>query len=186
MIDFNDIPIVEADGCEVERESIRADLISRLDSVLTTMFPAGKERKGKFLIGDALGSPGDSLEVVLDGEKAGLWTDRATGDGGDIFTLIGGHFGINVHADFHRVLEQSTDLLGRARSAPARKAKSVPPVDDLGPATAKWDYLDVSGHLIAVSTATTHPGKRSSSGRGMPSGARWLRPIRARSTTSRE
>ena len=95
MIDFNDIPIVEAGGCEVERESIRADLIARLDSVLATMFPAGKERKGKFLIGDALGSPGDSLEVVLDGEKAGLWTDRATGDGGDIFTLIGGHFGIN-------------------------------------------------------------------------------------------
>jgi len=31
-----------------------------------------------------MGEPGDSLEVVLDGEKAGLWTDRATGDGGDI------------------------------------------------------------------------------------------------------
>ena len=61
MIDFNDIPIVEAGGCEVERESIRADLIARLDSVLATMFPAGKKRKGKFLIGDALGSPGDSL-----------------------------------------------------------------------------------------------------------------------------
>ena len=82
MIDFNDTPIVESGGREVERESIRADLIARLDSVLATMFPAGKKRKGKFLIGDALGSPGDSLEVVLDGEKAGLWTDRATGDGG--------------------------------------------------------------------------------------------------------
>jgi putative DNA primase/helicase len=43
------------------------------------MFPAGKKRRGKFLIGDILGSPGDSLEVVLEGEKAGLWTDRATG-----------------------------------------------------------------------------------------------------------
>ena len=42
MIDFNNIPIVEAGGCEVERESIRADLIARLDSVLATMFPAGK------------------------------------------------------------------------------------------------------------------------------------------------
>ena len=72
MIDFNNIPIVEAGGCEVERESIRADLIARLDSVLTTMFPAGKKRKGKFLIGDALGSPGDSLEVVLDGEPMNL------------------------------------------------------------------------------------------------------------------
>ena len=160
MIDFNDTSIVESGGREVERESIRADLIARLDSVLATLFPTGKKRKGKFLIGDALGSPGDSLEVVLDGEKAGLWTDRATGDGGDIFTLIGGHFGIDVHADFHRVLEQSSDLLGRARSVPARKTKSVPPVDDLGPATAKWDYLDASGHLIAVVYRYDPPGQK--------------------------
>ena len=43
----------------------------------------GKVRRGKFVIGDALGSPGDSLEVVLTGEKAGLWTDRADGNGTD-------------------------------------------------------------------------------------------------------
>ena len=41
MIDFIDTSIVESGGCEVERESIRADLIARLDSVLATMFPAG-------------------------------------------------------------------------------------------------------------------------------------------------
>ena len=50
--------------------------------------------RGKFLIGDILGSPGDSLEVVLTGEKAGLWTDRADDSGGDIFDLIGGQFEI--------------------------------------------------------------------------------------------
>ena len=46
---------------------------------------------GKFHIGDIFGSPGDSLEIVLDGDKAGLWTDRATGDGGDIFDLLARH-----------------------------------------------------------------------------------------------
>ena len=160
MIDFNDTTQTAEHSRESDRDELRVELLERLESVLTTMFPAGKKRKGKFLIGDALGSPGDSLEVVLDGEKAGLWTDRATGDGGDIFTLIGGHFGIDVHADFHRVLEQSSDLLGRARSAPTRKAKSAPPVDDLGPATAKWDYLDASGHLIAVVYRYDPPGQK--------------------------
>jgi hypothetical protein len=63
---------------EPSASEIRAELLARLESVLTTLFPAGKKRRGKFLIGDVLGSPGDSLEVVLDGEKAGLWTDRAT------------------------------------------------------------------------------------------------------------
>lgn len=87
-LDFNDIaPLpnpIRRTLSDAEREELRAELLARLESVLTTLFPAGKKRRGKFLIGDVLGSPGDSLEVVLDGEKAGLWTDRATGDGGDI------------------------------------------------------------------------------------------------------
>ena len=32
-----------------------------LDSVQVTLCPAGKKRRGEFLIGDVLGSPGDSL-----------------------------------------------------------------------------------------------------------------------------
>jgi putative DNA primase/helicase len=155
MLDFNPItPQPESASRHPARstdaESLRSGLIARLDSVLGTLFPAGKKRRGKFLVGDVLGSPGDSLEVVLDGEKAGLWTDRATGDGGDIFALIAVVLGINVHADFPRVLEKATELLGRTPSSPARKIKKEVAVDDLGPATAKWDYLDAPGRLIAV------------------------------------
>ncbi|BBD81094.1 DNA primase/helicase, phage-associated [Aerosticca soli] len=82
--------------------------------------PAGRTRRGKFVIGDVLGSPGDSLEVVLDGDKAGLWTDRATGDGGDVFHLIGAHFGVDVQGDFARILDLAEDLVGRAPTAPSR------------------------------------------------------------------
>lgn len=165
MIDFNDTatptenkPRVVSD---TEREELRTELLARLESVLFTLFPAGKKRRGKFLIGDVLGSPGDSLEVVLEGEKAGLWTDRATGDGGDIFDLIACHLALSVHADFNRVLDAAADLLGRARSTPARKGKKqTAPVDELGPATAKWDYLDAAGRLIAVVYRHDPPGGR--------------------------
>ena len=111
-LDFNDVPQVAAprDG----RDEIRAQLLDRLESVLTALFPAGRKRQGKFLIGDVLGSPGDSLEVVLTGEKAGLWTDRANNTGGDIFDLIAAHFRIDAHAEFPRVLEEAGRLLGRA------------------------------------------------------------------------
>ncbi|KPF70251.1 hypothetical protein IP84_00320 [beta proteobacterium AAP99] len=158
MIDFNDTTQPAEHNRESERDEIRADLLARLESVLTTMFPAGKKRRGKFLIGDILGSPGDSLEVVLEGEKAGLWTDRATGDGGDIFALIAAYLGANVHTDFPRVLDEAADLLGRVRSVPVRKAKKEAPVDDLGPATAKWDYFDAAGKLIAVVYRYDPPG----------------------------
>ncbi len=164
-LDFNDIaPPPDHNRrtlSDAEREELRADLLARLESVLFTLFPAGKKRRGKFLIGDVLGSPGDSLEVVLDGDKQGLWTDRATGDGGDIYALIAAHLCIDVLHDFPRVLDAAADLLGRSRSLPARKAsKKDVPVDELGPATAKWDYLDAAGHLIAVVYRYDPPGQK--------------------------
>lgn len=159
MLDFNDTPAEGAPNPDVTRESIRTDLVARLESVLATLFPAGKKRKGKFLIGDVLGSPGDSLEVVLDGEKAGLWTDRATGDGGDIFDLIAADLDADAHTDFPRVMQHAADLLGRSPVMPYRKTKKKEaPVDELGPATAKWDYLDATGKLIAVVYRYDPPG----------------------------
>jgi putative DNA primase/helicase len=162
MIDFNDVPRSPVqENRDAEREDVRAELLARLETVLFTLFPAGKKRRGKFLIGDVLGSPGDSLEVVLNGEKAGLWTDRATDDGGDIFDLIAEHLALSVHTDFNRVLDAAADLLGRARSAPVPKSKKQSaPVDELGPATAKWDYLDAAGHLIAVVYRYDPPGQK--------------------------
>ncbi|HCF1489842.1 TPA: hypothetical protein NH848_002516 [Pseudomonas aeruginosa] len=162
MIDFNDVPKSPVpESRDAERDEIRAELMARLSAVLITLFPAGKQRRGKFLIGDVLGSPGDSLEVVLDGDKAGLWTDRATGEGGDILDLIARHLALSVQADFNRVLDAAADLLGRARSAPVRKGKKqTAPVDELGPATAKWDYLDATGKLIAVVYRYDPPGQK--------------------------
>ena len=81
MIDFNDIANPPMADCEGSREGVRKDLLNRLEPVLMNLFPAGKVKRGKFLIGDILGSPGDSLEVVLTGEKAGLWTDRVPPQG---------------------------------------------------------------------------------------------------------
>ncbi|MGV0961573.1 MAG: phage/plasmid primase, P4 family [Limnohabitans sp.] len=159
MLDFNDAPGTLPPDPGVTRESLRTDLVARMDSILATLFPAGKKRKGKFLIGDVLGSPGDSLEVVLDGEKAGLWTDRATGDGGDIFDLIAAHLGADAHTDFPRVMQHAADLLGQAPAAPSRKTKKKEaPVDDLGPGTAKWDYFDAAGQLIAIVYRYDPPG----------------------------
>ena len=78
------------------------------------------------------------------------------------FALIAGHFGIDVHGNFPAVLGQAEALLGRARVAPVRKTrqKKDAPVDDLGPASAKWDYLDAAGALIAVVYRHDPPGRK--------------------------
>ncbi len=160
MMDFNDTSSQQVQPHESDRDEIRSTLLLRLESVLFTLYPAGKKRHGKFHIGDVLGSPGDSLEVVLTGDKAGLWTDRAIGDGGDIFDLIARHHGCDAHSDFATVLEHARDLVGRAPVQTPRKSKREAPVDDLGPATAKWDYLDRDGKLIAVVYRYDPPGRR--------------------------
>lgn len=160
MLDFNDAGATPPPDRSAQRDAVRADLIARIEPVLSALFPAGKKRKGLFLIGDVLGSPGDSLEVVLAGDKAGLWTDRATGDGGDLFDLIAAARGIDPVADFPRLLDTAADLAGRSPAAPSKLSRKEAPVDDLGPATAKWDYLDAAGKLIAVVYRYDPPGRK--------------------------
>ncbi|WP_247424605.1 phage/plasmid primase, P4 family [Ralstonia pseudosolanacearum] len=164
MLDFNDSPsqgreVARPASSDGERERIRSLLLDRLDSVLAILFPAGKKRRNKFVIGDIQGNPGDSLEIVLDGEKAGLWTDRATGDGGDVFAMIAGNLGVDVHAEFPRVLARAADLLGLVSTQPVRRKRREPPTDELGPETAKWDYLDAAGKLIGVVYRYDPPGR---------------------------
>lgn len=160
MMDFNDTSGNTSQTPDTERDALRADLICRLESVLFALYPAGKVRKGKFLIGDVLGSPGDSLEIVLDGDKAGLWTDRATGDGGDIFDLIARYHQIDTKSDFPQVMKLARDLTGRTTVTPPKKHKKEALIDELGPATAKWDYFTAEGQLIGCVYRYDPPGRR--------------------------
>jgi len=148
MLDFNDAPTEHRVDLAAQRDDLRAELLARLPSVLMALFPAGKIRGRTFLIGDIDGNPGDSLEIVLTGEKAGLWTDRATGEGGDVFELIARHHGLDTRTAFPAVMEAAAGLLGRALIHPAL-ARNEAPLDELGPYTAKWDYLSANGELIA-------------------------------------
>ena len=73
--DFNDAPPpVASPDIASEREELRQALLASLEGVLFTLLPAGRVSNGKFHVGDLLGSPGRSLEVVL----AGGGTVRAT------------------------------------------------------------------------------------------------------------
>lgn len=161
MLDFNaPTSPVAATSEASERDEIRSALLARLESVLFALYPAGKAVHGKFVVGDVLGSPGRSLEIELDGEKAGLWIDRATGQGGDVFDLLAAHRGIDAHSGFAQVIALARELLGRAPADPPRRRRKEAPVDELGPATAKWDYLDADGALIACVYRYDPPGQK--------------------------
>ncbi len=162
MLDFNDAPTGGSarkggeSGADAAREKdeIRAALNDQLSLLVLDIWPSGKRRQNKYLVGDVMGGAGDSLELLLSGPKAGLWTDRATQEGGDIFDLVARYYNLDAQAQFPQVLERAKGWLGRVSSLPAStvtasKAKA-PAVDELGPVTAKWDYQDAEGKLIAV------------------------------------
>jgi len=167
VLDFNepgDAPERKGAGDAGQmRERVRAALIDNAESVLTHLLPAGVIRRNCFYVGNVYGAAGDSLEVVLSGPKAGLWTDRAEGTGGDLFHLIAGNRHLDIKTEFSRVIEVAQEILGMPRLdiPKARAKKSGPAVDELGVPTAKWEYQDASGKLIAVvSRYEPEPGKK--------------------------
>ena len=149
-LDFNDA-IDPREAQLNDTEALRAGLLDRLESVLLYLFPQGRIRGGKFYVGDVDGNAGKSLVVELEGDRRGLWKDFASDEGGDIIDLWARSQGLSARHDFPRLASEIRQWLGVAAPAQTvarREGRSVP-IDELGPYSAKWDYLTADGELIA-------------------------------------
>ena len=166
--DFNDAEPQQLDGdwpsYDVESaDEIKSRMLVNIRGILSYLLPGGVFQRGKFFVGDIHGNRGDSLVVEIEGRKAGLWHDFATGEGSDIIGLWAAATGRDIRVDFQTViLDILAWLEGRTRTLqedrvgkPRRKA---PPVDELGPISAKWDYHDDDGRLIACVYRYDPPG----------------------------
>lgn len=114
------------------RDEIKAAMLARLPEVLRHLFPNGRQLKREFQIGSLQGEKGQSLKVSMGGDKAGLWQDFESGQGGDIFDLWGEVHRLDTQRDFPAVLRSCADWLGMS--------PVVPPVS-LG--RREWIYTDV-------------------------------------------
>lgn len=139
-----------AQGPSLDRDDVRASLLSRLEGVLGYLYPQGfADKKGhKFYIGDINGLEGESLSVELTGEKAGLWHDFATGEGGDVFDLWKAARGC---VSFREALQDAASYTGAVETTPRRTPKRKNPKggEAWGMPTATYRYTDVIGKLLA-------------------------------------
>ena len=170
--DFNDAAPQDPDSIAPMREDfeiestqgVKERLLRNLRGALAYLLPNGIVKGGKFVVGDVHGSKGDSLTVELAGSKAGLWHDFATGEGGDIIGLWAAATGRVSNEAFPDVMDDIRRWLGGpsparfTRQAATTGPKRQMPVDELGPVTAKWDYLDEAGRLIACVYRYDPPG----------------------------
>ena len=166
--DFNDAEPQQLDGdwpaYDVESaDEIKSRMLVNIRGILSYLLPGGVFQRGKFFVGDIHGNRGDSLVVEIESRKAGLWHDFATGEGGDIIGLWAAVSGRDPRTDFPTVIEDILAWLeGRTRTLHddrvGKHRRKAPPVDELGPITAKWDYLDDDGRLIACVYRYDPPG----------------------------
>ncbi|HCS23618.1 MAG TPA: hypothetical protein DIW20_07710, partial [Rhodospirillaceae bacterium] len=131
---------------------LRSRMLGALPSILHYLLPAGLLRGGKFMVGNAQGDKGDSLVVEMNGAKAGLWHDFATGAGGDIIDLWAVVKGFDCQTQFPALLQDIQTHLGAGiDTRPYMPPSSEPQGQSrkLGKPTGKWDYTDAHGNIIA-------------------------------------
>jgi putative DNA primase/helicase len=144
---------------ETSVDDLKSCLLGNLRGVLSYLFPAGVFRHGKFLVGDVQGNKGESLTVELTGNKAGMWHDFATKEGGDIISLWAVATGHEGRSSFPALLDDIRQWLGEPRKeSPHVQSEITAPVDELGPVMAKWDYHGGDGTLLACVYRYDPPG----------------------------
>ena len=72
----------------IPASDIAARLAARAEDLCRHLLPEGRREGSEWRCGSVQGEAGKSLGVCLNGAKAGVWADFATGPGGDLLDLI--------------------------------------------------------------------------------------------------
>jgi Toprim domain len=144
-----------------------ADLAQRLareaEAVCRAYLPNGRRNGHYWIAGDVHGARGKSLFVKLSGERAGKWTDAATGEHGDLLDLIALNKGFTTFRD---TLEEARRFL---REPPClRSSQKVPPSQPAHDSSAAAAKLYSLSHPAPGTLAETYLR-----GRGITASLSW-------------
>jgi len=121
---------------------LKTQLLQDIRSCLFHLLPRGTFRGDKFYVGDVQGNKGKSTVIELTGERAGLWKDFATGEGGDIIDLWATVHGKNAKIEFPEVMASISEWLGLKKQNNIRNLEQY--------LTCSWNYYDENNQLIVI------------------------------------
>ena len=98
-------------------------LAERAEQLCRDLLPAGRRNSAEWCCGSVQGEAGKSLGVHLRGAKAGIWSDFATGEGGDLLDLIQACLGLDRPDAF----TWAKSWLGIGDEAPLATPRRPPP-----------------------------------------------------------
>lgn len=142
--------------------TIKSQLAARAESIARELFPAGQKHGAEWCVGSISGEKGQSLKIHLTGDKAGVWTDFATGDAGDLLDL----YCAAKNASLTAALSWAKDRLGIQAPTLERSEKKAPyrkPVvkNVTAPKSAVMNYLTVQRGLKPETLKAFQIGERS-------------------------
>lgn len=92
---------------------LAAQLALDAEGVAQLLLPNGRRQGREWVVGDIDGGAGNSLKVCVQGTKAGVWSDFATGESGDLIGL----WMATRNADLRTAYEEAAKHLGLQSNA---------------------------------------------------------------------
>ncbi|MFN9476382.1 toprim domain-containing protein [Acidovorax sp.] len=104
---------------------IKDRLAARADDVAQYLLPNGKKAGKEWKAGSVSGEAGGSLSVCIGGAKAGVWSDFASGESGDLVDLWMACHGVTLSD----ALKEAKDYLGirEVDQKPPQRTYTLPP-----------------------------------------------------------
>ena len=143
----------------IPASAIAAQLAGRAEQLCRHLLPEGRRKGCEWRCGSVQGDKGNSLGVHLNGDKAGIWSDFATGDSGDALDLVKAVQGLDTDG----AIAWAKNWLGlnsgsrrppasnsRANGTTPTSSNKAPPDrhPHLGEPTLRHEYTDAEGRLI--------------------------------------
>lgn len=128
----------------MQAKDVSSQLAQRAEDVARKLYPDGKKQGSEWCVGNVHGDGGKSLKIHLRGTKAGVWSDFATGEGGDLLDLWAMKHGISIS----QALRETCEYLGiKAQKFEGHKAKTF-----AKPKTQKVNLLPQISTVLAYLT----------------------------------
>lgn len=103
----------------IRAADISAMLARQAESICRDLLPNGKRQGHEWCVGSVQGEAGESLKVHLDGQKAGVWRDFASNQGGDLIDLWREVHGLTLR----EAIEQAKAYLGVRETRPPENSR---------------------------------------------------------------
>jgi twinkle protein len=113
-------------------------------NIVQFLLPQGKKSSGEWKVGGTTGEPGHSMSIRLTGAKAGIWSDFATGESGDLIDLWASVRGLSI-SEAANEAKQFMGVREDRPSPPKKEYKRPSKPKCQSPKSAVKDWLNSRG-----------------------------------------